>query len=184
MRLQIRLARFALDDPLDALRAEAGLFRFAHDPAHLMAQPAGKLALLVGRAVYLVVWMAGAVAHAVTRAVGGEGQPVMLVAVARAGRAMVAAMAAARLGLLGCVAAAGAPPAVFVPVARAFGVGPPRVVVAALFHLLRRAATGAPPAVAVFAVAANAVAHAASRSSATASLMNDNRYLGQFDSPV
>lgn len=182
-RLQISLTRFALDDPLDALRAEAGLFRFAHDPAHLPAQPAGKLALLIGRAVHLLVRMVGAVAHAATRAVGGEGQPTLLVVVAGAVSALVAAMAAARLGLLGCVAAAGVPPAVFVPVAGAFGGGPPRVVVAspaaALFRLLCRAATGVPPA-----VVATAVAHAAGRSSATASLMNDNRYLGQFDSPV
>ena len=179
-RLQISLTRFALDDPLDALRAEAGLFRFAHDPAHLPAQPAGKLALLIGRAVHLLVRMVGAVAHAATRAVGGEGQPALLVVVAGAVSALVAA---ARLGLLGCVAAAGVPPAVFVPVAGAFGGGPSRVVVAspaaALFRLLCRAATGVPPA-----VVATAVAHAAGRSSATASLMNDNRYLGQFDSPV
>ena len=136
-RLQISLTRFALNDPLDALRAEAGLFRFAHDPAHLPAQPAGKLALLIGRAVHLLVRMVGAVAHAATRAVGGE----------------------------------------------AFGGGPSRVVVAspaaALFRLLCRAATGVPPA-----VVATAVAHAAGRSSATTSLMNDNCYLGQFDSPV
>ena len=182
-RLQISLTRFALDDPLDALRAEAGLFRFAHDPAHLPAQPAGKLALLIGRAVHLLVRMVGAVAHAATRAVGGEGQPTLLVVVAGAVSALVAAMAAARLGLLGCVAAAGVPPAVFVPVAGAFGGGPPRVVVAspaaALFRLLCRAATGVPPA-----VVATAVAHAAGRSSATTSLMNDNCYLGQFDSPV
>lgn len=142
--------RLAPDDALDPLWAEAGRFRLLHDVAHLVAQAAGQLALLVAG-------VAGRVAVA-----------------ARAVVVVAVAVLAARLGLLFRAAVAHAVAAerafaLFVAVAAARAVVAAAVLAARLNRIFR---------------AAVPATHAAGRPSAAASLVNDNRYVRQFISPI
>ena len=185
--LQIGPTRLAPDDALDPLRAEAGRFRLLHDVAHLVAQAAGQLALLVGGAAGRVARAVVAVAVAVAvlaarlillfRAAGmaGAERPLAVFVAVAAARAVVAvavAVFAAPLCLLlraAVMAAATLAFAVFVAVAAARAV----VVVAVLAARLNRIFRAAVPAT-----------HAAGRPSAAAPLMNDNRYVRQSISPI
>ena len=116
--LQIRPTPFAPDDALDSLRAEAGLFRLAHDVAKLVAQPAGELAVFVDGAARRV--------FAVARAVVGVVALIVFVAVAaacaRVGMAVFAAPGRLLFRATGVAIAARAL-AVFVAVAAACAVG-------------------------------------------------------------
>ena len=116
--LQIRPTPFAPDDALDSLRAEAGLFRLAHDVAKLVAQPAGELAVFVDGAARRV--------FAVARAVVGVVTLIVIVAVAaacaRVGMAVFAAPGRLLFRATG-VAIPARTLAVFVAVAAACAVG-------------------------------------------------------------
>ncbi len=134
--------------------------------AHLAAQPAGQLALLVG-GVGGCVWVVAVMAALLGVLVRAAVAPAVVV-VATWVFAVFMAMAVASAGV-------GASLGVFVRVAVAvWALAVFLAAVAAFLSLLVRAAVA-------HAVAA---AQATGRPSAAAPLMNDNRYLGQSISPV
>ena len=191
--LQIRSAAFAPDDALDPFRAEAGRFCLLQDVAHLAAQAAGELTLLIGGAARRVVAVARAVAAVVAVTAMAAPFPRLFgVAVTHFGaveRAIPVCVAvAAACGMAAVMVFAAPFQFLFRTTAAHFGAVERAIpVFVAMAAACPVAAVAAVVFVAVFAAPfsvllrmAVAATHAAGRSSVAASLMNDNRYLGQF----